>query len=111
MTDKQKQIKFNLAEISEMLKFRKDMWDEKLVFCWTVNEMLAVNYKIEWLNLKTFVGRKKDWKRVKKNEKGYLFWTKPIKAIKKEETENWEEKENKYKFYNFCYLYTEEQVG
>ncbi len=49
--------------------------------------------------------------KVVKGSKSFKFWSKPIKAKKKEnEGEETETKETKYKFFNVAHVFTSEQV-
>ena len=83
--------------------------------CETVNDMLRVYYRLKFPDtakgdMKTF----KQWKEagfsVKKGEKGFKFWTSPIKATAKTQSHEGGEGEKAYKFFNVCYLFSDKQV-
>jgi hypothetical protein len=77
----------------------------------TINELLKSDiYQIEG-EIKTFNQWKKSGKIVKKGEKGYLFFTKPIVADKKKEEEDLICHKDIYDFFGHCYLFSSSQVS
>lgn len=80
----------------------------------TINEILKEKiYKIN-SELKTFRQWKKKGKIVKKGEKGYLFFTKPIKVdnrIEELKKEGLTDPNSNYEFFGHCYLFSEKQVN
>lgn len=60
---------------------------------------------------KSFNSWRSEGKKVKKGEKGYLFWTKPLTFLKKEDLEKEGKEEGKpANFFAYCFLFTEKQV-
>ena len=100
-----KENKQRLIELSNSIKSAKAMGgiDPEL----SINECLKVVYGIADKKLNTFNGWKKEGKQIIKGSKSFLFWSKPIK---KNKDENEEKQEGGYKFFNVCYLFTNEQV-
>jgi hypothetical protein len=101
-----------LIAISDKLKGAKliNALPSEYDFCVTTNDLLRVYYNVGNQEMKTFNQWKAEGKFVKKGEKGYAFWTKPMTAGKKEDGANGEQKESSYNFFGICYLFTESQV-
>ena len=102
-----------LIAISDKLKGAKliNALPSEYDFCATTNDLLRVYYNVGNQEMKTFNQWKQEGKFVKKGEKGFAFWTKPMTSGKKEDGENGgEQKESSYKFFGICYLFTENQV-
>ena len=75
-----------------------------------LNFFIQKIYKLENQKLKTFTGWKKEGYKVKKGEKGYLFFSTP-KAMKKE-VENKQGEKQTMSFNRFCkcFLFSQDQV-
>lgn len=59
---------------------------------------------------KSFGKWKEEGKKVKKGEKGYLFWTKPLQILTAKDAENVIVNEDEIKIFVFCYLFSDKQV-
>jgi hypothetical protein len=87
----------------------------------TINEILKDSiYEIK-TDLKSFKKWKEVGKKVKKGEKGYLFFTRPLKAKNKDSEDNskqdlknteqnQDDPKNQYDFFGHCYLFASHQV-
>jgi len=108
---KKSTAKIELIDICEILKIKEDMGKlgEKYAEAHTMNQKLSVHYDITELATGTFKMWKDKGYKVVKGSKSYKFWSKPIKA-KKKEAEGEETKETKYKFFNVAHVFTSEQV-
>lgn len=111
------EAKLELISLSNDLKSARDLGalPDNFDTCETVNDMLHVYYVLKYPEtaskvVKTF----KQWKEagfsVKKGEKGFKFWTSPIRATSKTQTPEGGESEKGYKFFNICYLFSDKQV-
>ena len=103
--------KADLIDICEILKLKEEMGKlgEKYAEAYTMNQKLSVYYDITELATGTFKMWKDKGYKVVKGSKSFKFWSKPIKA-KKKENEGEETKETKYKFFNVAHVFTSEQV-
>ena len=108
---KKSTAKIELIDICEILKIKEDMGKlgEKYAEAHTMNQKLSVHYDITELATGTFKMWKDKGYKVVKGSKSFKFWSKPIKA-KKKDTEGEEAKETKYKFFNVAHVFTSEQV-
>jgi hypothetical protein len=108
---KKSTAKADLIEICEILKIKENMGKlgEKYAEAYTMNQKLSVHYDITELATGTFKMWKDKGYKVVKGSKSFKFWSKPIKA-KKKEAEGEETKETKYKFFNVAHVFTSEQV-
>ncbi len=108
---KKSTAKADLIKISETLKLAEELGQlgEKYAEAYTMNQKLSVYYDITELATGTFKMWKEKGYKVVKGSKSFKFWSKPIKA-KKKEAEGEETKETKYKFFNVAHIFTSEQV-
>jgi len=108
---KKSTAKIELIDICEILKIKEDMGKlgEKYAEAHTMNQKLSVHYDITELATGTFKMWKDKGYKVVKGSKSFKFWSKPIKA-KKKDTEGEGTKETKYKFFNVAHVFTSEQV-
>lgn len=105
--------KQKLIEISQSLRLAETMGllDDKYIFAETMNEKLLIHYGIEKLQINTYKGWLENGFQVKKDERSFHVWSKPIRAKKKNESTETEEKDEKsFKFWNIAYVFTSEQV-
>ena len=105
--------KQKLIEVSQSLRLAETMGllDDKYIFAETMNEKLLIHYGIEKLQINTYKGWLENGFQVKKGERSFHIWSKPIRAKKKNESTETEEKDEKsFKFWNIAYVFTSEQV-
>lgn len=95
----------NLIELSKIAKMAISFGEETSVNEYLIDEV----YQIGHLEKKTFNQWKKEGKKVKKGEKGFAIWSKPIEKPKKETPEEGEETKPE-KVWGIAYLFTELQV-
>lgn len=107
--------KKDLAQLSENLK-KSPAYTGLIAVSKTFNEVLKVFYGIsENQELKSFKKWKKEGYIVKKGEKAYTFWSRPISAEHKEKMKNVktgksEDIKEEYSFFNICKLFSSDQV-
>ena len=104
-----KEKKQVLIQFSKLIKLKMETGDiEKN----TINESLIDMYSNEkHQEFYTFKDWKKKGYKVKKGSKAFFVWSKPIKATKKNEKKEMDEKtEDKYKFFGIAYLFSNNQV-
>lgn len=94
----------NLIELSKIAKMAISFGEETSVNEYLIDEV----YQIGHLEKKTFNQWKQEGKKVKKGEKGFAIWSKPIEKKKPEPTEGEETKPGK--IWGIAYLFTELQV-
>jgi antirestriction protein ArdC len=96
--------KRNIKEISYQLRH---LITETL----SMNDILLIQYKAETkaTTFKTFKQWKETGKVVKKGERGYPVFSRPIGVIKAEKGKEARPEENKY--FGTCYLFNENQVN
>lgn len=109
-TEKKPNIrKLELIELSTKLKTLVDLGQYE-----TINKALIAHYKsqnIEIVEFHSFHNWLSQGFKVKKGEKGYAIWTKPIPKKGSPEQPNPENlTEHKYKFFGMCYLFSNLQV-
>jgi antirestriction protein ArdC len=77
----------------------------------TMNELLVIQYKAETgaTFFKTFKQWKEEGKMIRKGERGYPVFSRPIGVIKAEKGKEARPEENKY--FGTCYLFNEMQVN
>jgi len=68
------------------------------------NVWLSQIYGIDQIKTNTFKGWFNEGYKVKKGEKGYMFFTRPIKGKVKDK------KDEEYRFFKTCFVFTEKQV-
>jgi hypothetical protein len=88
-----------------MKKYKKSTAKADLI---DICEVLKIKEDMGKLGEKYAMWKDKGYK-VVKGSKSFKFWSKPIKA-KKKEAEGEETKETKYKFFNVAHVFTSEQV-
>jgi len=99
-------------EQRELMVLMADTPEKKLfATTLTVNDVLIINYKKEsgCQLFKTFHDWKNDGYKVKKGEKAFRIWGKPIKALKKSETDTSNE-DQEFKMFPMCCVFNELQV-
>jgi len=77
----------------------------------TMNELLVIQYKAETgaTTFKTFKQWKEEGKMIRKGERGYPVFSRPIGVIKAEKGKEARPEENKH--FGTCYLFNENQVN
>lgn len=109
--------KQQLAALSNNIK-KSAAYAPLIAISETFNEVLILFYDLKGKKLMTFSDWKKAGYKVKKGEKAYTFWSRPITGKQKKEKEdvkqlksvNTENVEDEYKFFSICKLFTEDQV-
>lgn len=111
-TEKQKQdysALCNLAAQARVMR-TKDIEENNLMIAPPLNHYIKKIYNVAHLKLNTFNSWKKEGFKVKKGEKGFLFFSTP-KTFKKEvENSKGESQEIKFSRFCKCFLFTENQV-
>jgi hypothetical protein len=100
--------KLELIELSAKLKKLVDLGKFE-----NINKAILHHYKSKnegIIEFNTFKQWTEQGFRVKKGEKGYPIWTKPITKEGRAEQPNPEIPENRYKFFSMCYLFSNLQV-
>lgn len=89
----------------------------EIIISWYTESILEENkdLKASDIEFKTFAGWKKEGKKVKKGEKGYIVWSKPRKYKKKVESEETATGKTKteefdFEFFGTAYLFSNLQV-
>jgi len=122
MSEQIKQKRIILQEMSRQAKKLREKkvnealenGDNETAMLWaskTLNSIIIdMFYKVDDnVEFKTFHDWKKENKKVRKGERGFVIWGKPLKAQGKEEKEK-EPNEENGEFFPICHLFSNKQV-